>query len=911
MVTRHVHDRISLRGFIMKILEVRDGFIKFESNKKFALASFLQITSLEKNYVGQVIQVRRGDDCFIIYAKLLYNFDGNLQNYDGTLPRRNVEIVEFPFDLINTSLVYNDPISVGTYSEENIDVMIDKSCFNKNMLISIDNPNNSSKLVSYIANQISKKDNVVIIDMLGIYDFEKYTASIDFKLPLNTESLKFMYEDCLNDATRDSKDLIKEIFLDLSEYSKTVPFLPFNTLKAIVDDMVNKSHIFKLLVLKNKLTKFERMGYFAGNKEEAENISRILDQKFVSIDLSKLDAIFQNRYLEVIYSELEKKNQATQVFVFGSNYITKKSLKTVLTNEYIPATFITHSKFKFINEIKTLFENFIIEPSFANNVVFKTYSTFLNAMPAEKFLVVGKGTNYLPITIELNEIPLEDFFKEDDEVSKNSINIFEEENSNLSNLNILEPAKLDPQTEAIEKKSEDLINQISSEVDLENQNVISNIFDESDGTYETIVEEVLEDNNDIKEELVTGFENENFHTQVDSFKAEEIVVEAGIEDISNEVISGDDTTNVEVVASAQDTEVETSLDAIENREYDEIVSEEDANPVEILEDGIEDSEDVDITVDEEIIIPSSLEEFSINEDDSDITQEDKAVEANLDESLNLELAPIAEDENTSIEILEEAESVDIEKYEEISEVIAEDSSDRLEQILSEEDSADDSRVEVTSFETNNEIVSDEYEELLELEEGDSVPEDAILVEIDSDEDFYENESLNQEIIEDVDKVFTTIKDETLSESDLDLIDELSDDNEISLDEDLDTEIVNDEQLSSDLEEIQELSEEDDSEIDFYETLEEVGNQPQEENQEILETRSANTPIVPVFEAEIPDEDRVLSDPIEQGDSVIHAKYGTGIVEKMIKYGNKSLYSINFDNVGRRLLDPTLTEIKKS
>ena len=55
---------------------------------------------------------------------------------------------------------------------------------------------------------------------------------------------------------------------------------------------------------------------------------------------------------------------------------------------------------------------------------------------------------------------------------------------------------------------------------------------------------------------------------------------------------------------------------------------------------------------------------------------------------------------------------------------------------------------------------------------------------------------------------------------------------------------------------------------------------------------------------------VVSDPIQQGDAVIHAKYGNGVVEKMIKYGNKTLFAINFDNVGRRLLDPTLTEIKK-
>ena len=82
------------------------------------------------------------------------------------------------------------------------------------------------------------------------------------------------------------------------------------------------------------------------------------------------------------------------------------------------------------------------------------------------------------------------------------------------------------------------------------------------------------------------------------------------------------------------------------------------------------------------------------------------------------------------------------------------------------------------------------------------------------------------------------------------------------------------------------------------------------NSEILEKREANTPIVPVYDADIPQEDMVISDPIQQGDSVIHAKYGNGVVEKMIKYGTKTLFSINFENIGRRLLDPTLTEIKK-
>ena len=47
---------------------------------------------------------------------------------------------------------------------------------------------------------------------------------------------------------------------------------------------------------------------------------------------------------------------------------------------------------------------------------------------------------------------------------------------------------------------------------------------------------------------------------------------------------------------------------------------------------------------------------------------------------------------------------------------------------------------------------------------------------------------------------------------------------------------------------------------------------------------------------------------ESGDVVTHPKYGQGVVEKMINYGNKTLCSISFVNIGRRLLDPNLSEL---
>lgn len=68
------------------------------------------------------------------------------------------------------------------------------------------------------------------------------------------------------------------------------------------------------------------------------------------------------------------------------------------------------------------------------------------------------------------------------------------------------------------------------------------------------------------------------------------------------------------------------------------------------------------------------------------------------------------------------------------------------------------------------------------------------------------------------------------------------------------------------------------------------------------------PSVPIYEAKISDQP-VAKNTFKEGNFVYHAKYGKGIVEKIITYGNKTLCSIQFDNVGRRLLDPNLADIQ--
>jgi hypothetical protein len=98
-----------------------------------------------------------------------------------------------------------------------------------------------------------------------------------------------------------------------------------------------------------------------------------------------------------------------------------------------------------------------------------------------------------------------------------------------------------------------------------------------------------------------------------------------------------------------------------------------------------------------------------------------------------------------------------------------------------------------------------------------------------------------------------------------------------------------------------------------EEINEVPSQ-QDENEEYSESEAnileeEQPPVVPVYPAM--EETPVAGNSVEYnpGDRVAHPKYGEGVVEKMVKFGNKVLCAINFAN-GRRLLDPTISQIQK-
>ena len=99
--------------------------------------------------------------------------------------------------------------------------------------------------------------------------------------------------------------MIQAIFEELSEYSKTVEFIPFDTFKAVVDSEFMRTKLIQLVILKNKIKQIRDWNVFAQNEAEFN----VLKEKFkkdetIVIDISCLKESLQKECIKYVYSVL-------------------------------------------------------------------------------------------------------------------------------------------------------------------------------------------------------------------------------------------------------------------------------------------------------------------------------------------------------------------------------------------------------------------------------------------------------------------------------------------------------------------------------------------------------------------------------------------------------------------------------
>lgn len=764
----------------MNIIEVKNNLVKLCYEDELVLSGFIKIDDTNTSYIAQILHLEATRIGKVAIAKIIFNYNNGISAYDGSIPSLRAELQPVDTSILLETLDKTNPLNLGKLAEQKHNIIVNLDVLKDNPIICAEKFFTTKVLLNNFALQLqARKQKIVVFDTSGIFKTNKLTITKDFKLPLNSSTINYIYEKGFVDATAESKAMIQAIFEELSEYSKTVEFIPFDTFKAVVDSEFMRTKLIQLVILKNKIKQIRDWNVFAQNETEFN----VLKEKFkkdetIVIDISCLKESLQKECIKYVYSVLKEINAEFYAFTPLSNDNSDKFLlKQIIDTENVHTTTICGYDYKLVNELKKRSKNMLMFTPLKQQRDFGGYNIFLQKLAEDEFIAYGKMTKFVPLIGKLHQLNTSEIY-----IPKVKETIQQIQQPTIEPKPIVEP-------------------------------VITNKTPIVEPQIETPVQSIEQPSKPITTEEVQPI-------PVEPVQIEEPQPEP-VQEIQPQ--------------PQEETEKEQVAEPVQQ-------------PTLTFVDDEEENE-------EEII-----QETQVTQPEQPV-QEEPIVE-------EVQPTPVEEIQTPTAEVVETPEIVDEipanEPIEEITEVPVE---------------------QPIQPQVEPQPVANEVEAALN-----EVPD-----------------------IED---------DEELSDDDLDMIEELS-----KPDEEIQAINPVEPQIEPQQEPVQEIKPQPQQNVQPEpQPQPQVQPQPQAEHPvdkeiqnaqmpnvatpEPLQTRANTTHVVPDYPSNIPDEDKVKSDVIQQGDRVMHQEFGEGVVEKMINYGDKLLCSVNFASVGRRLLNPEISEMKK-
>ena len=424
------------RGSIMQVLEIKNNLVKiaYDVNDNLALSSFVIIEDTNTPYVAQVVNVKADKLTNFAIVKLLFTFneEGILKNYNGTIPSLKSTVSILPSKELLDIIPIENNLIMGELAQQDVTLNVDKTILDNNLLVCSDNVENTNILLKNITKQIDEK--IVIFDTDGLFDAEnKITFGKDFKLPLNYDTINFIYENELDDVDATSRAVIQDIFIEVQEYTKNLPegYLPFETFINVVDQQYKETQIPQLVLLKNKLIKYRDLNAFAETLKDVLSLSIAIDKSKVTIiDISEMAPVLQKEIMSYTYGVMKGINETIYSFVKVDNAnSSKRLLKTFLSRDGIYTTIICRHEYKYLPELKSAAQNLILFTPQTLQHDFAAYNTFLNKLNTDEFIIYGAHTQNIPLIVELDELELDT--QNDDDETESEKDIEEISSSNV------------------------------------------------------------------------------------------------------------------------------------------------------------------------------------------------------------------------------------------------------------------------------------------------------------------------------------------------------------------------------------------------------------------------------------------------------------------------------------------------
>lgn len=406
----------------MKLLEIKNNLVKlsYGENEKPILGKFIILTTSEKSYVAQLVNLKSDSVNSFAIAKLLFTFtaDGVVDNYDGSVPSMASELSFLDSAELLDLLPVETAIKIGQLAQQNESLSLDISVFEHNFTVFAEREVDKTTFISNCIRQLFQmKEKSVIVDLNNNFsDYSRIEFTKDFKLPLNSEMIDFIFDYELVDVEASTKAVIQDIFYDVQQYIKSLDFefLPIDNFVDVVANQYKETQMPELALLKNKLLKYRDSNIFANTKEEVLAFNQKLEEKNCSIlNLTDVNEALQKEVILFVHNALDSLKKYVYFFCpLTDGNSDKKLLKKIINNNHVFTTIIVSNSYKYVKELKSFAENVVIFAPENVQHEFAAYNTFLNKLNLGECIVYGKLTQGVPFIVEMSDLDL-DLTKDD------------------------------------------------------------------------------------------------------------------------------------------------------------------------------------------------------------------------------------------------------------------------------------------------------------------------------------------------------------------------------------------------------------------------------------------------------------------------------------------------------------------
>ena len=642
----------------MKILEVKNNLVKISYTAKdnLVISGFVIIEDRQSPYVAQVMSLKADSGINYAIVKLLFTFnqEGVVKNYNGTIPEIDANITRLSAEELLDILPIEVPFMVGKLAQQDFILNIDYSTFEKNLLICSDNVENTDILLSNIAKRITdNNDKSIIFDVTGTIESEnKLVFGKDYKLPLNYDTINFIYEHDLSDVEPTNKAVIQDILLEVQDYSNTLldKFIPFDLFIAVIDSQAQKLQIPELVLLKSRLMKYKNNNVFAQDAKDIHSLRGAVRANLSTLlDISTAESDLQNLIISTVYKELTNLDLFVYSLVeINNENADKRLLKKILINNKIFTTVVCPHNYRYIHDLKEIASNMIM---FAPQTVqhdFNSYNVFLNKLNPDECIIYGKATQHIPLIIEVMPVEaLEDYQRMyAKQAAKNDTQIvdsFSEESDSFSDEDMDNEVKLDAEKSLTESDQENISADEDPSETQQSEDIRQNVDDNDLSAEDPSPEEQPE----VVENSETGAES----SDEPSVSAENEEVEDAQQ---SEALQGGADENLE--KDEEELVVTTEDDSMEEQE-DVIVEELPVNELQeppLLES--EQTENIEEVEDTEVVLEEPVSEV---ENAKQLKPVDNLTEEDLNFIDNLNEPNAAEENSDSYKVSDASEIIDI------------------------------------------------------------------------------------------------------------------------------------------------------------------------------------------------------------------------------------------------------------